>query len=31
MEVDGLMGCLADTVLADGGEVYGIIPLDFQT
>ena len=27
---DGLMGCLADTVLADGGEVYGIIPLDFQ-
>lgn len=27
---DGLMGILADTVLADGGEVYGIIPLDFK-
>lgn len=27
---DGLMGVLADTVLADGGEVYGIIPLDFK-
>ena len=27
---DGLMGILADTVLADSGEVYGIIPLDFK-
>ncbi|WP_286784170.1 TIGR00730 family Rossman fold protein [Streptococcus sp. UBA4344] len=27
---DGLMGVLADTVLADGGEAYGIIPLDFK-